>query len=307
MFRFLATLFGNKKPAPYSPQNHEPHQTLEFQERHHWTNKARGRALAPCPSLCCWSDICGFRAKLDKAGWSLGRLQKDGFVEVLSEAYQRIGMPIHVQLQGASEKILVLNDGIARSLDLKDSQATNPITFAFYMRDILNGFFHLREWLADKDLGLRTVLAGGERIQYSPESITGQSMLHYSGSPSSIGQDFLAKQFVYHPREFQMNTAFSRAYLIDSLGSKSGFPPNRVYLESNWLSVVDKALHGSIEVTSSGAGGKIFISSDGRLLLHLGYDKTMTDSNMKVFRLSELVVHPGLDGELVEWDLNEND
>jgi|CXWL01.1.fsa_nt_gi hypothetical protein len=306
MFEFLATIFGNKKKVPSSPQNYEPHQTQEFLERYRWTSKARARALEPCPSICCWFDICGFRSKLDRANWSLSRLQTDGFVEVLSEAYQRIGMPMHVQLQGASEKILVLNDAVARSLDLEGRDATNPITFAFYIRDILNGFFHLRGWLATKDLGLRTVLAGGERIQYSPESITGHSMLHYSGSPSSMGKNFLAKEFVYHPREFQMNTAFSRAYLIDSLGSKSGFSRNRVYLESNWLSVVDKALHGCIEVMSSGAGGKISISYDGRLLLHLGYDKTITDSNMKVFRLSELVVHPGLDGELVEWDLNDS-
>ena len=53
------------------------------------------------------------------------------------------------------------------------------------------------------DLRLRTVLAGGERIQYSQESITGQSMLHYVETPSTWGKTLLNQQFVYYPKEFR--------------------------------------------------------------------------------------------------------
>ena len=136
------------KPDFRSPQNHKPHQTSEFVERHSWIKKTREHVLAPCPSICCWFDICGFRKKLDSVGWSLATLQEAGFVDALSKAYQIVGMPLHVLPHGASEKILVLNDGIARSLDLKDSNATNPISFAFYVRDLLNGFFQLRKSLS---------------------------------------------------------------------------------------------------------------------------------------------------------------
>lgn len=290
-----------------SHQNHEPHQSVEFADVLRWTNMARGHMLVPCPSICSWFDICGFRSKLDSANWSLSSLQNDGFIEVLSEAYRMTAMPIHVHPQGALEKILVLNDGVARSLDMGDSAETNPITFSFYLRDILNIFFRLCRYLKSKNLGLRTVLAGGERLQYSAEAITGQSILHFTGSPSSLGERFLKQQFVYHPREFQMNTAFSRAYHIDSMGSKSGFVRNSVYLESTWVSVIEKTLPGCVQLSGTSDNGHISFMFDGRLLLHLAYDKRIRESNFDVFRLSELVVHRGLDGEEVHWEVDDRD
>ena len=60
-------------------------------------------------------------------------------------------------------------------------------------------------------------------------------LLNYSRpDPADLGT--LAKKHanpivVYNPEPFQMNTAFSKSYILDSLGSSYGIRGNKFYIE----------------------------------------------------------------------------
>src|SRR5437763_14956917 len=52
-------------------------------------------------------------------------------------------------------------------------------------------------------------------------SVTGHSFLYYDEEKiSDYGKKLLTTTFVYNPAEFQMNTAFAKAFIIDSFGTK---------------------------------------------------------------------------------------
>lgn len=264
--------------------------------------------MVPVPSICIWTDICGFASKLGRANWDLTQAQAQGLLRVLSDIYETAALPLLVDSPPAqSERILVLNDGIARTMDLPDPSAVEPVRFTFYLRDLLMRHYWLVPKLKLEDLGLRTVLAGGQRVQYSPVRITGESVLCYQGAPSPWGRHVLEQELVYHPAQFQMNTAFSRAYLIESAGSRQGIQVNRVYIDESYIEVVQQAMPGCVTVKGDNCGGQICIEWDNQLKFHMQYDATLVvkkaSLESRVFQLSYFVVHKAFEGEETEIPL----
>lgn len=209
-----------------------PREKEEFQQSLEWKRKARSGSLVPIPCIGAWIDICGFGSQLERAKWNLSELQLAGAVNLLSEVYQRVGHPFWVGVEPEPyENVLVLNDGIARTVDIGNVKYARAVQAIFYFRDLVLAHLDLL-WLTNRNnLGVRTVLAGGERIQYSPAIFTGNSILLHGDSPSEWGKRLLEKNFLYNPVEFQMNTSFAKAYSIDSNGSKSGFNVNGFFIE----------------------------------------------------------------------------
>ncbi|WP_350013002.1 hypothetical protein [Pseudomonas asiatica] len=213
-----------------------PWEKEEFSQSLEWRKKAQEGALDPISCVSVWMDICGFGSKLESANWDLKLLQKSGIVNLLNEVYQRVGHPFWVGVPPEPfENVLVINDGIARTVDLGAPEYIRAIQAVFYMRDLVLGHLSLLRLTDRYSMGVRTVLAGGERIQYSPALFTGNSILFHSDTPSEYGKKLLETNFLYNPAEFQMNTAFAKAYSIDSKGTSSGFNVNGFYLEKNFL------------------------------------------------------------------------
>jgi len=294
--------------ASSTRQARSPFDSTEFEQRLYWSEAAKGGKLWPVRVVCAWSDIWGFGLKLEEAGWDLGSAQTAGLVETLDLVYERAGRPLLVGTGAqASERILVLNDGIARTTDLKTTKSLNRRLMVYYLRDLLIQHFVLVPMLRTRGLGLRTVLAGGQRIQYSPERVTGESVLHHMEPPSELGQRILAQQFLYHPASFQMNTAFSRAYLIESKGSGCGILRNRFYVDRSWLETINWACGRCIRIPEAPTGN-ITVSWGRKKQFEMVFDKVITmdvrGMACVIYQLASFTVHAAFEGETTHFPLD---
>ena len=290
------------------PQHHTPYDSSEYRENEAWRKKVTDKDLNIIPCASAWFDICGYGSLLEKSSWNLRTLRDNGFFEALSYAYERLGQPFIADVPPRpSERVLIINDGIARTIDLLSHAHVEPVQLLLYVRDLFLAHFQLMRKLADLGLGLRTVLAGGERCQYSPQSISGESILYHSGNPSAFGRALLDQQFVYYPPEFQMNTAFAAAYTIESLGSRAGICPNRVYIARTWVDVVNGVLRSPIIVTN----GSIEIPHNGGAGLSLHFDQKLKVKakgfETDVFKISGITVHANFEGEETVASMKEYD
>ena len=288
--------------------NHHPFETSEYLERVHWRHRVNKKELEVIPCISSWFDICGYGHALESVEWQLIKLRDIGLFEILGHAYALLGYPL---ISGVppmpSERVLVINDGIARTTDLPVPAYIDHGVFLFYVRDLLLKHFQLQRVLADQKLGLRSVLAGGERCQYTPQSVTGRSILHYSGEPSAFGIGLLHQQFVYHPAEFQMNTAFAMAYTIEALGSKGGIKPNRLYISDTWLNSINTALQASVLAED----GVIRLPWRGTAGISIYFDERVSVNTKgftsDVFKVSAFVVHKEFEGEETHFPMDEHD
>lgn len=289
--------------------NHStPWESSEYIEKELWANKVSEKSLNIIPCASAWFDICGYGNLLEKSNWSLLNLRNNGFFDSLSFVYEILGHPFIVDVPPRpTERVLFLNDGVARTIDLSSSKDVHPVILLFYIRDLFLAHFQLINGLAKLNLGLRTVLAGGERCQYSPPSISGQSVLYHSGNPSEYGRAILDQKFVYYPPEFQMNTAFAAAYIIEALGSKSGIIPNRLYVAGTWIDKFSGVLPCPIIV----ADDAIEISYNGGAGISLHFDDKFPvyakGLETDVFKISGITVHANFDGEETVCSMNGYD
>lgn len=213
----------------------------EYQKAIEWQDKAEAKLLDVTPCIAAWMDICGFGSALEESSWNLVNLQKRGTLEMLSKVYQRAAHPFLIGVDPTPyETVLVINDGIARTVDLGKPEFASAVQFVFYLRDLFFAHNRLLSLTRTYGYSIRTVLAGGERVQYSPETFTGNSVLqHDDVNISEFGRKLLEKNFVYNPSEFQLNTAFAKAYSIDALGTKNGFKVGNLYIESSFWEKIE--------------------------------------------------------------------
>ena len=288
--------------------NHHPFEKNEYLESEHWRYRVKEKKLEIIPCVSAWFDICGYGHALESAEWKLTKLRDIGLFDILGRAYLSLGYPL---ISGVppmpTERVLVINDGVARTTDLADPTYIDHGVFLFYVRDLLIKHFQLQQILVDHKLGLRTVLAGGERCQYTPQSVTGHSILHYSGEPTPFGKGLLQQQFVYHPAEFQMNTAFAMAYTIEALGSKGGIKPNRLYITDTWLKSINSALQTSVLMEE----GVIRLPWRDTIGMSIYFDERVSVNTKgfttDVFKVSAFVVHKEFEGEETHFPMDEHD
>lgn len=189
-----------------------PYDSKEFFESLKWRTKANEKSLEVSDCITSWTDICGFGALLENAKWDLNALQNNGVIHFLNEFHFIAGKPLLVNVDPfPNDKVIVLNDGIARTIDLLHSETLHAHTFLVYFRDLIFTHFLLLKVTRNLNVGVRTILAGGQRVQYAPSKTTGHSSLYYNEeNPSEFGKRLLNTTFVYNPAEFQMNTAFAK-------------------------------------------------------------------------------------------------
>lgn len=227
-----------------------PWEKDEYKNSIEWAKKAKAGELHVIPCISGWVDVCGFGSALEKYSWDLIELQKSGLLNLLSTVYQRAAHPFLTGVEPMPyESILVINDGISRTVDLDKPEFAHAASFIFYLRDLCFSHRNLIGLTGSYGYGIRTVFAGGERVQYSPELYTGNMILqHDNENISDFGKALLNKNFLHNPSEFQMNTAFAKAYSIDSLGSKHGFKVNNCYMESSFWRLIELIPMLDIEV-----------------------------------------------------------
>lgn len=88
----------------------------------------------------------------------------------------------------------------------------------------------------NKYAGMRTVISGGVRLIHNYDTITFDDLVsNYTkedpNGPSSIKKAGLDYTILSNPEFLQMNTAFSRSYILDGMGSKYGISGANIYID----------------------------------------------------------------------------
>ncbi|UUV17574.1 hypothetical protein NRK67_01710 [Fusobacteria bacterium ZRK30] len=182
-------------------------------------------------NFCMWSDLLGYGAPLKKSKWQLNT--KDAKENLLRITL----LEPHFHVRNNSEEVsLVLNDGIIRSLDFKGELDYYERKYLSWLsRAILNYNILNESDIKNNFYGLRSVLSIGDRFSYMNERV---SMASNTIAHSSVIETLKKKTAIYSPKEFQMNMAFSKAYIMESSGSRAGLNGNNLFIDIDVLNFI---------------------------------------------------------------------
>lgn len=172
--------------------------------------------------VCCWYDLLGFGAPFINAKWNLHNRKSEASIKRIICEAPYFGGPF----SSCYSKKLHINDGIISNFDL-DKTVPDPIEGLFsFLESVLTDFDALNT--VDKRNGfpgVRGVITLGQRVVYDSTNI---SRLINTQT-----------DMCYHPKEFQMNTAFSKAYIVEESGSKAGISGPFLYIDQELFQLVE--------------------------------------------------------------------
>jgi hypothetical protein len=168
-------------------------------------------------SLCSWSDLLGFGRTFTESAWLPSEEQWRVLASRADKAYRT-----HLRHLFMGEYVLCLNDGIVRAITMVSIGQT-----AMWLRHLALAHSELNRTERAMTLpGARTVVAFGVRAEYTFEEVTLDDLTLDHTRPaegSSRNQHPEgATTVVSNLSPLQLNTAFSIAYLLDTLGSRQG-------------------------------------------------------------------------------------
>lgn len=192
--------------------------------------------------LCMWSDLLGFGDMFFKNDWQLNETQK-------KEIYSRLQQAHNTVLYYSSpfnERNLILNDGIAKVFKVKKDffAKTKLNEIGFFLRTAIQVHVNINHTEISNNLpGCRTVIAFGEGVQYLTEEVRFDDYVLNYTKPKGKKISDIAKEngnpiIIYNPIELQMNTAFSKAYLLENCGSKRGLDGNNLYIDESVINAI---------------------------------------------------------------------
>lgn len=187
--------------------------------------------------FCLWSDLLGFGDVFERNNWELTDVEKRQIYERLGAAHSNV-----LYYSDIYERVLILNDGIAKVFHPHNKGYFHRISYfirsCVYLHNSINETEH-----ENKNPGCRSVLTFGENIEYLEGEIrlddyimnyTKPQGAEISNIVSSSGNPII----VYNPKELQMNTAFSKAFLLDEGGTKAGLPGNNFYVDQSVVNAI---------------------------------------------------------------------
>lgn len=189
-------------------------------------------------NFCAWSDVLGFANPFEADEWTFSENSQQNIETLI--CIDSILKESIVE----NEKCLFLNDGVSRIYDIKydfdhkiGASIDNPFLLLRWFNQILIYHFTVNEFLKPRLPGIRTVISFGERLNIAEEFLTADKVNHFYKnilfSDESKGEIAL-----YNPKEFQLNLAFSKAYFIESAGSKAGICGSNLFIDSQVLEVL---------------------------------------------------------------------
>ena len=169
--------------------------------------------------VCSWYDLLGYGQPLVDSGWNLNdNLCRNQLKRItdLDLSYTNKYSSRH------GTTTFSLNDGIITNFDIDSKRTDYLLRLVLVIDDLLLEF----ESLNTRDTragfpGMRGIITYGHRYNYT----------HVESTVSVLDKNTVA----YHPRVFQMNTAFSKAYIMESSGSKAGITGNKLYIDKYLL------------------------------------------------------------------------
>lgn len=188
--------------------------------------------------FCMWSDLLGFGSLFEQTNWNLDKAQCRKIYDRLEAAHSAV-----LYYSSIEERNLILNDGIAKVYHpwTKELWADNILGISMYFRSCVELHMSISKTEHKNNYpGCRSVISFGDNIEYLADEIRlDDYVVNYSKPKGSDLSDLAQKTgnpvIIYNPKELQMNTAFSKAYLLESGGTKAGLPGNFMYIDQSVL------------------------------------------------------------------------
>ena len=185
-------------------------------------------------SLCMWCDLLGYGTPFIKSKW---RLNTNDAIKNLRRI-EKLKFSLLQIYSYPLERVLLLNDGFIRNIDALN--ITMPQLYLYWLGGILIGYYHINaQDCADGNPGARAVLTVGERFSYLSDMVTEGDITQATPErKAELSKNIL----VYSPKEFQMNTAFSKAYIMEESGSKAGLYGKYLYIDYDFLIAIENLM-----------------------------------------------------------------
>lgn len=178
-------------------------------------------------SFCAWIDLLGYGTPFYDCNWNLSSpeaIKNIKRVNDLKELVTQIYLPF-------GEMLLVLNDGFVRNFDIPANNVHNIIGWLIH---VLETFKNINEFdIKNGFYGARGVLSYGERFQYIDCDTVGKDAFILTSEEKR--NLYREQKIIYTPSELQMNTAFSKAFIIEESGSNRGVKKNKINIDECML------------------------------------------------------------------------
>ena len=189
-------------------------------------------------SICCWTDLLGFGRALYEAKWEPSEGIWASIFKRISEAHR----DCYEQLDLSTEFALTLNDGIVRCCSPGELHHIQELSM--WLRDCI--LTHNRINRRERRQGLpgaRTILAHGKKLVHGPAQLTLEDFVfNYTNpnpdGPSSLPRDVAARVVASNPGPLQLNLAFSKAYILERLGSANGISGPHLYIDDSVIEAI---------------------------------------------------------------------
>lgn len=165
--------------------------------------------------ICCWYDLLGYGKPFIDSKWNL----YDPQCKINIQRIENIKHWFHGPLSMSSNATkLYFNDGAISNIDINIKCNKSLYIALFFLETIIQDYILIN--IVDRREGfpgVRGVLTCGHRFDYEN-----------TNTVFDVGKQ---RTVAYHPKEFQMNTAFSKAFIIEESGSKLGIKGPNLYID----------------------------------------------------------------------------
>lgn len=240
------------------------------------------------PCFCMWSDLLGFSNIFIDNNWKLNLEQQRMIHDRLKAAHSAV-----LYFSSLSERNLILNDGIAKVFHprTKFEDKNNILSISLFFRSCIELHMSISQTEHENGYpGCRTVIAFGENVEYLIEEVRFDDYVVNYSKPKGAEISDIAKRngnplIIYNPKELQMNTAFSKAYILEGGGSKIGLPGNNLYIDQSAIDAVVRYAEDKSYVPE-------WIETDDALYLWIPYNKGNFRKVVMGFTFDKKIIEP---------------
>lgn len=236
--------------------------------------------------FCMWSDLLGFANIFIGANWNLDKHQMEEIYNRLEAAHSSV-----LYYSSPYERNLILNDGIAKIFQPYTKAEDIILRISMYLRSCIELHMSISETEHKNGFpGCRSVLAHGRNIEYLVDEIRFDDyVLNYS-KPKGEDIGYISKSIgnpivIYNPKELQMNTAFSKAFILESGGSQSGLPGNFMYIDKSVIDAID-------EYSKDKGYHPVWIENENGLNYFVPYHRGDFSNVVLGFCFDKNIIHP---------------
>lgn len=186
-------------------------------------------------NFCAWSDLLGFSSDFKKTNWSISKIQWEHISNRLNKFYK-----ICCQYHSPQGYMFVLNDAVIKTYFVNEkNNIFNQIEYIeLWFREIVITQYRVNEQEKINDFpGVRTVISFGEKLEYSFDEVKFDDFVingcRKDDELSKIAKNNGNPTIISNPYPLQMNTALSKSYILDSLGSSKEIRGNKIYIDES--------------------------------------------------------------------------